>query len=86
VFGISHDEADSDAVLDDFREYTGVSFPFLRGAAGPAGDLYDDLRDTPGATAPYPVDVILDPDGVIVYLARDVNVEAMKAALGATCE
>jgi hypothetical protein len=72
-------------VLDDFREYTGVTFPFVRGAAGPTGDLYAELRDTPGATAPYPVDVILDPEGVIVYLARDVNVEAMKEALGPAC-
>lgn len=72
--------------MGEFRSNSGTTIPFYRGAAGPTGDLYDALQDTPGATSPYPVDVVLDPDGVIVYLARDVSVEAIRAALGAACE
>jgi hypothetical protein len=72
-------------MLEAFRENTATAFPFVRGAAGPDGDLYDALQDTPGGVSPYPVDVVLDPTGVIVYLARDVNVAAMEAALGDAC-
>ena len=83
--GISHDQTDTDELLTSFRSNSGTTIPFYRAAGGAAADQYDDLRGAPGGTAPYPVDVVLDADGVIVYLARDVNVDAIRDALGAGC-
>jgi hypothetical protein len=85
MLGISHDDTDTDEMLDGFRSNSGTTIPFYRAAGGPTADHYDDMHDAPGGTAPYPVDVVLDPNGVIVYLARDVNVEAIRDALGAAC-
>ncbi len=51
-----------------------------------------DLEDTYGefdrgtATAPYPLDVIIDAEGIIRYLATDYDPDAMQAVLESLAE
>ncbi len=59
-----------------FQEQTQVSFPLL---------LQDTTRSalafSDASISPYPLDVILDRDGTIIYLRREFDIEAMDATL-----
>ena len=67
-----------DTAIQAFIEQTGVTFPIVYDTA----DTYYDF-DRSTATAPYPVDVIIDADGVIRYLATDYDPDAMTAVIDA---
>lgn len=59
-----------------FQEQTQVSFPLL---------LQDTTRSklafSDASISPYPLDVILDRDGTIIYLRREFDIGAMDATL-----
>jgi peptidoglycan hydrolase-like protein with peptidoglycan-binding domain len=67
---------ESEETVGAFQEQTHVTFPLL-------------LRDTTrgqlafsdASISPYPLDVILDRDGTIVYLRREFDIEAMNTTL-----
>ena len=65
-----------DAVILDFIDQTGVTFPVFYDTDG----TYRDY-DRTGATAPYPLDVIVDGDGRIAYVAADYDPDAMKSVI-----
>lgn len=59
-------------VVADFVEQTGVSFPVVFDEEGTYRE-YDRAE----ATAPYPLDVIVDREGVVRYVAAEYDAEAM---------
>ncbi len=65
-----------DEVVLDFIEQSGVSFPVMYDADG----TYSEY-DRSEATAPYPLDVIVDPDGVVAYVAAEYDPDAMAAVI-----
>ena len=70
---------ETDALLHEFREQTGVTFPI----AWDGGSL--DEFAFPDAFWPFPRHVVLDRDGTIVHLAvenhPDILAEAIEAVL-----
>lgn len=67
---------ESDATVRAFRDQTGVTFPLLRGDT-----TYNMYGRSDGSISPYPVDVIVDRDGVVRYLRHEFDGQAMGAAL-----
>ena len=67
--------ADSDD-LDAFLSATGVTFPILVDI----DNTYIEY-DQDGATSPYPIDLVVDADGTIVYLSRTYEPDALRAAV-----
>lgn len=63
---------ESTSTLAGFVDQTGVSFPILRG-----DNTYFDYADPDGAISPFPLDVIVGPDGNIAYLRREFDLDAM---------
>ena len=62
--------------IERFAGQTGVTFPIGADATG----TYARFR--PGASiSPFPVDVIVGPDGTIAYLAGEYEPAAMRAVL-----
>lgn len=80
VLGLSGDGLGSEslATVKAFKEQTGVTFPLLLGDT--TKQLY---AETNGAITPYPLDVIADKSGTIVYLRNEVDVAAMEAVVEA---
>jgi len=68
-------EVDDDLVLD-FGEYTGATFPLMYDSDGTYGYYNHDE-----ATAPYPLDVIIDQDGVVAYVSTHYEPDAMEAVI-----
>lgn len=62
--------------VNQFREQTGVTFPLL---------LLDDTRgeyaNDEGSISPYPVDVVVDREGIVRYLRREYDPAAMGAVI-----
>lgn len=59
-------------VVLEFVEQTGVSFPVVFDEEGTFRE-YDRAE----ATAPYPLDVIVDGEGIVRYVAAEYDAEAM---------
>ncbi len=59
-----------------FAEQTQSSFPLLLGDT-----TRGQLATSDASISPYPLDVILDRDGVIRYLRREFDVQAMQATI-----
>ncbi len=76
MLGISAGGIAEDADLDTFITSTGVTFPILRDSA----ETYWEYDNT-GAISPYPVDIVLDADGKIVFLSRTYEPSAMRNAV-----
>lgn len=72
---LSGSRADA-ADLDAFLDATGATFPILIDTA----DTYSEY-DNVGAISPYPIDLVIDADGTIVYLARTYEPAALRAAV-----
>lgn len=62
--------------LTAFLEATGVTFPVLLDT----DDTYAEYDNVP-TISPYPIDVVLDADGTIVYLARTYDPVGLRAAV-----
>lgn len=69
---------DTPEILEAFREQTGVTFPI-----GWDPDLsYATFRPAGGdSISPFPLDVIIDRDGVIRYVNREYEASAMTAVI-----
>jgi hypothetical protein len=53
----------TDDLVREFGEHHGVTFPIMRDPGGTYGQ-YDDV----GSTAPFPLDVIVDQQGIVQYV------------------
>ncbi len=53
----------TDDLVRDFAEHHAVTFPVMRDPGGTYGQ-YDDV----GATAPFPLDVVVDQQGIVQYV------------------
>jgi len=81
VIGISADTlgGETDATVRQFVAQTGVTFPI----AWDAGS-YNVFRGGAGqGISPYPLDVVIDPDGRIAYLSREFDSATIQAVIEA---
>ena len=60
----------------DFAEYTGATFPIMYDGDGTYAHYNHDE-----ATAPYPLDVIIDRDGIVAYVSTHYEPDAMEAVI-----
>lgn len=62
--------------IREFTDATGTTFPILK-------DTEDTFADytLEQANSPYPLDVVLDANGTIVYLSRSYDPDALHAAV-----
>jgi hypothetical protein len=68
--------AESPATVAAFKEQTGVTFPLL------LDDTTKNLYANPdGSITPYPLDVIADQNGTIVYLRHELDAAAMEQTI-----
>jgi peroxiredoxin len=75
---------DDDEALDpqrvwDFAAFLGVTFP----VGIDEGTTYDELQATTSGTSPYPVDLLVDREGFIRYVAREYDPDAMRPVVEA---
>lgn len=77
VLGLSAGGNATTEQLDAFVEATGVQFPVLRDT----DNTYQQYSFERSLT-PYPIDVVVDADGVIVYLSQTYDPVALHAAIG----
>ena len=68
--------AESSQTVGAFADQTGASFPLLLGDS-----TYFQYETPAGAISPYPLDVIVAPDGRIAYLSNEFEPEAMTAII-----
>ena len=71
VFGLNAGQ-DSSIDLDAFLSAFQVSFPILLDA----GSIYYQYRQS-GATSPYPLDYVIDPEGRVAYFSTEYRPEEM---------
>ena len=64
------------ASVTNFKAQTGVTFPILVGDTTKGA-----YADNDGSITPYPLDVITDKDGTIVYLRHEVDMVAMEQVI-----
>jgi hypothetical protein len=69
---------DDTVLIQQFIDQTGVTFPI----GIDVENSYDLVRVGDGIS-PYPLDVIIAPDGTIAYVAREYDVDAMRATIDA---
>ena len=81
MVGVSADTMgqDDDATLSAFREQTGVTFPI----GYDRSNSYGQFRNAVATISPYPVDVVIAPDGTIAYISGDYRPDEITAVLDA---
>lgn len=67
---------ESDATVRAFRDQTGATFPLLLNDVS-----YNRYGRSDGTISPYPLDVIVDREGIVRYLRHEFDGEAMEATL-----
>ncbi len=67
---------DDATIVQQFIDQTGATFPV---GWDSLGSYFDFPRD--GSISPFPLDVIVDRDGTIVYFSREYDGEAMRAVV-----
>jgi peroxiredoxin len=72
VFGVH--PSDPEALVADFVEQTGVSFPVVRDQSTRGRFAYP-----PGTNFPYPRDVVIGKDGVVRSIKNSFNAQEMQA-------
>ncbi len=79
MVGIDPDSDDytQTAEVEDFCDTLGVTYP----VGVEETDTYQLLRENFDGTNPYPVDVIVDKQGIIRYVAREYDPAAMEAVI-----
>ncbi len=65
-------------VCYDWLGDNGVTLPNLM---DPGGSVYNSYGPLPDSYAPYPVQVIIDQDGIIQYLSGQNDTSAVKAVI-----
>ncbi len=76
MLGLSAGGSASDEDLDAFLAATGVTFPILKDD----DDTYHEYTSDP-ALSPYPIDIVVDADGTIVYLSQTYDAVALRDAV-----
>ncbi len=66
----------SDETLLAWLEESGGTFPVMHDTAGTYGD-YDHL----GATAPFPLDIVIDQQGTVAYLNTRYEPDELQAVI-----
>ena len=76
--GLSGDGLGSEtpATVAAFKEQTGVTFPLLLNDT-----TYDQYANSDGKITPYPLDVVANGAGDIVYLRHELDIVALEAAI-----
>ena len=76
-------DANGDA-LDGVQKFVANLHPtFLIGLEDPATQTYAALTRNFKGSNPFPVDVVVDADGKIVYVAREYDPDGIRAAIDA---
>jgi hypothetical protein len=76
-------DANGDA-LDGVQKFVANLHPtFLIGLEDPATQTYAALTRNFKGSNPFPVDVVVDTDGKIVYVAREYDPDGIRAAIDA---
>jgi len=76
-------DANGDA-LDGVQKFVANLHPtFLIGLEDPATKTYAALNQLFKGANPFPVDVVVDKDGKIVYVAREYDPDGIRAAIDA---
>lgn len=65
--------------MESFRDAFGVTLPILHDPQGRTFNLYQQQMAFP--TGAYPQEVLVGPDGVIVYANNRFEVESLRAAI-----
>ena len=78
LLGLSGDGlgAETPATVQAFKEQTGVTFPLLLGDTSYSQYALNDEKITP-----YPLDVVADSNGNIVYLRHELDIAALEEAI-----
>ena len=63
---------DTTAIVQGFIDQTGVTFPVGWDASGSYFDFPTD-----GAISPFPLDVVVDRQGLIAYVSREYDAEEL---------
>lgn len=66
----------TDETIVAFAEQTGVTFPVMRDSAGTYFE-YDVVQES----APFPLDVIVDKNGVVRYIAERFDPDEIEATI-----
>lgn len=66
----------TDELVRDFAEQNGATFPVMRDQAGTYGEY-----DAVGSTAPFPLDVVIDQDGVVRYVDTRFDPEELESVI-----
>ncbi len=66
----------TDETVLAWLEEAGATYPVMRDLAGTYGD-YDHL----GATAPFPLDVLVDQEGIVRYVDTRYDPDALEAVI-----
>ena len=77
VIGLSSGGQADARDLETFVASTGVTFPVLVDTES----TYEQYQSDADVYAPYPIDVVVDADGTIVYLSRTYEPDALAAAV-----
>ena len=64
--------SDDERTLRDFVSQSGVTFPIAFGA-----DRHLRMYEAGASITPYPLEVVADSEGRIVYLSREYDVDAL---------
>ncbi len=67
---------ESQSTVSAFQEQTGVTFPLLLGDS-----TYSGYAQVDGAISPYPLDVIVDKQGIVRYIRHEFDGAAMEATI-----
>lgn len=77
-------DANGDA-MDGVRRFVANLHPtFLLGLEDPTTKTYAALNQHYKGANPFPVDVVVDKDGKIVYVAREYDPDGIRAAIDAS--
>lgn len=68
--------SESPQTVAAFAEQTGTTFPLLLGDT-----TLGEYARSDTAISPYPLDVVLDQDGTVVYLRREFNAQEITATI-----
>ena len=85
VFGVASRTIieDTEETLTAFRAQTGVTFPFLIEPSATTYHQYANAADD--LTTPYPLDVLIDGNGIVRYLRGEFDADALWAAVDTWC-
>jgi hypothetical protein len=67
---------ESATTVENFRDQTGVTFPLLLGDS-----TYGSYAQPDGSISPYPLDVVVDKNGIIRYVGHHFDGAAIESTI-----